>query len=116
MKFGSSLFSVLLSLIFVCLVFGDDPKTVEIFIPNGAIVGEKYTVQGKNIFRFLGIPYAQPPIGKLRFRRPVPAAKHAEPLQALEWPKSCIQYLNNTDFYQNKNTSEDCLYLVIFVI
>ena len=38
------------------------------------ITGKKsHSNQGKTIYSFKGIPYAQPPIGKLRFERPKPA-------------------------------------------
>lgn len=88
--------------------------TVEIFVPNGPIIGDKYNVLDRQMIRFLGIPYAKPPVGKLRFRRPVPVTKWTEPIRALNWPANCVQKLVFLTQYSNKNTSEDCLYLNIW--
>lgn len=55
---------------------------------------------------FLGIPYAQPPVGELRFRWPQSLnASFADVRAATEYGPSCMQY--KTTF----NLSEDCLSL-----
>ena len=44
------------------------PKSVVVEIPSwGKVEGYKDKLDGKNISVYLGIPYAQPPVGKLRF-------------------------------------------------
>jgi carboxylesterase type B len=56
--------------------------------------------------RWLGIPYAQPPLGSLRFEAPVPISRPVEGIQdALNFSYACPQPLPTA------RISEDCLYL-----
>lgn len=89
---------------------------VEVVIKNGAVVGQQIIEQGVELAQFLGIPYAQPPVGKLRFRRPRPIEPWQHSVQALEWPNNCVQNLppERLVLFQSKNFSEDCLYLNIW--
>lgn len=55
---------------------------------------------------WLGIPYAQSPVGSLRFKSPVPISRPAEAIQdALRFSPACPQPLTTAP------VSEDCLYL-----
>ncbi|MGH9594813.1 MAG: carboxylesterase/lipase family protein, partial [Bryobacteraceae bacterium] len=62
--------------------------------------------------RFLGIPFAQPPVGKLRWRAPLPA-------KALSWVRDATAYsapcaqpdLGDWNRHDAKAGREDCLYL-----
>ena len=57
----------------------------------GEITG-KYSVDFPLVKEFLNIPYAQPPVGDLRFKSPVPIDKWEDGhLDALEYGKKCIQ-------------------------
>lgn len=58
---------------------------------------------------YLGIPYAAPPVGALRWRAPRPHPPWRAVLQADHYGSDCIQ---NGD---PRPTSEDCLYLNIWV-
>lgn len=77
---------------------------------------------GKETTEFLGIPYAEPPIGELRFRAPVRKQRWPGILNATTPPNSCIQTEDTYfgDFFGadmwNANTpkSEDCLYLNVW--
>ncbi|KAG1668976.1 Cholinesterase [Nymphon striatum] len=60
---------------------------------------------GNNLEAFLGIPYAVPPLGELRFEKPVPASKWTDVYQAKKLPKHCSQF-NHGD--------ENCLYLNVY--
>ena len=46
--------------------------------------------KGNAFHTFSGIPYAKPPVGKLRFRRPEPAEPWEGTLDASKWIE-CIQ-------------------------
>lgn len=60
---------------------------------------------------FLGIPFAKPPIGDLRFKDPVPAGP-LEVVHATELPGKCYQSDNLIPI--PGKMSEDCLYLSIY--
>ncbi|KAH9904260.1 Alpha/Beta hydrolase protein [Xylariomycetidae sp. FL2044] len=60
---------------------------------------------------FLGMPYAQPPTGSLRFAAPEPLAESwSEPRDASEYSSICIGYGSDTVNAGN-HVSEDCLTL-----
>src|SRR5699024_8853253 len=113
---SQSMFSVLchVLLLLSCLTHAEK---VPVQIENGPIVGETIIADNRQLSRFLGIPYAQAPVGKLRFRRPRPLEKWNEPIETLHWPKRCVQNTKhpfNTiskGMVLNGNNSEDCLYL-----
>ncbi|XP_067630054.1 juvenile hormone esterase-like isoform X2 [Eurosta solidaginis] len=62
---------------------------------------------------FMGIPFAKPPIGDLRFKNPVPADAWVHKLIAKEPRSDCLQkhYIAPTQFVTGE---EDCLYLNIY--
>jgi para-nitrobenzyl esterase len=69
----------------------------------GIVAGE----ETNGIRRYLGIPFAQPPIGPLRFRAPQPAKPWSGIRNATQFAASPIQP-------SHPNQSEDCLYLNIY--
>lgn len=83
--------------------------------PLGTIEGHiGKTVSGKSYYAFEGVPYAQPPLGKLRFKEPQPITKWNGTWKANNL-YTCIQYYHYTepgeDFVIGQ---EDCLYLNIY--
>ncbi|KAI6173497.1 Carboxylic ester hydrolase [Aphelenchoides besseyi] len=100
-------------------------QATTIVLQDGSpIVGKiTSTVHGKLVTNFYGIPFAEPPVGPLRFRKPKPKTPWRKPLNATVLPKSCIQSLDTYfgDFYgatmwnSNVETSEDCLYLNVYI-
>ena len=63
---------------------------------------------------FLGVPYAEPPVGDLRFRPPQPPTPPEVPIDALFEPPSCMQSpYREGGFYAQplEEVSEDCLYV-----
>ncbi|CAM4925072.1 unnamed protein product, partial [Rotaria socialis] len=65
---------------------------------------------------FYGIPFAQPPLGPLRWNLPAPISRWAPAtINATEIPPACPQPACDIhDILCPKTTSEDCLYLNIF--
>ena len=62
---------------------------------------------------FLGIPYAAPPVGALRWMPPAPPAHHAL-LDATQFANTCPQVTELGAFAGPSSTTEDCLYLNVF--
>jgi len=83
--------------------------------PVGDLIGRaQYTRKGRILHAYKGIPFVQPPVGKLRFRRPVPfEGKSWEgTFEAVNEVPKCIQ----KDMFTYKVTgSEDCLQLNVYV-
>ena len=73
----------------------------------------------KSVSKFLGVPFAAPPIGELRFKAPEPP-KEWKPnvLQAKRHGDLCWQgktlELHTKMFTKNFTYSEDCLYLDVY--
>ncbi|XP_047486773.1 acetylcholinesterase-like [Penaeus chinensis] len=90
---------------------------------TGLVRGFREKVLGEYVDVFLGIPFAKPPLGDLRFKKPVPIDPWHGIFDATTLPKSCIQeaYASFPGFegeeMWNPNTelSEDCLYLNLWV-
>lgn len=77
----------------------------------GAVAG----CPGKDpaVSRFLGIPYAKPPVGELRYAAPQPAQPWEGERQCTAFAPSCIQ-LDPPGGKLTYEISEDCLYLNVF--
>ncbi len=73
--------------------------------PDGALKG----VAGGATLRFLGVPYARPPLGDLRWRSPRPIAPWAGTRDADHSGPACPQ--TASDLPPGTVVSEDCLYL-----
>ncbi|KAF4872667.1 Lipase 1 [Colletotrichum siamense] len=73
---------------------------------NGTVVGVDDAVNG--VQRFLGIPFAEPPVGDLRLRQAVSLRKSFSNLQADKFGPSCYSARDQG------NSSEDCLTLNIW--
>ncbi|USP73733.1 hypothetical protein yc1106_01007 [Curvularia clavata] len=74
---------------------------------NGSYIGSHSPEYNQDFF--LGIPYAQPPVGSLRFRNPVSLnTTWDEPKPATQYSPECYGYGSDQWNYQ---VSEDCLYI-----
>lgn len=90
---------------------------------TGPIRGLKRNVFGKEIYVYYGIPFAIPPLGDLRFKKPVPIPTWTHPLNAVNLPNSCFQekysefpgFRGEEIWNPSTNVSEDCLYLNLWV-
>ena len=76
---------------------------------TGTYVGEKY----KKTRIFMGIPYAKPPVGELRWKAPEPLPASEEVFEAKNFGASAIQVEHKGSIIRNHRQSEDCLTLNI---
>ncbi|XP_017877457.1 venom carboxylesterase-6-like isoform X1 [Ceratina calcarata] len=91
-------------------------KIVKVQTPLGRISGYRIiNLYGKEYDVFMGIPYAQPPVGKLRFEPPQPIEKWEYELQATKGGYSCVQYDSTLRIPEKVSGCEDCLYLNVYV-
>ncbi|XP_060569602.1 cholinesterase 1-like isoform X2 [Ruditapes philippinarum] len=90
---------------------------------NGDIEGFSVVIDDVTVDIYLGIPFANPPLGQLRFRAPQPVSNWTGVKETKTLPNSCIQtvdgYFDRFEGVEmwNPNTdiSEDCLYLNLWV-
>jgi para-nitrobenzyl esterase len=82
------------------------PPATDVNTADGPVCGLT-TSSGVN--EWLGIPYAAPPVGNLRWQPPQPPAPWTTPLQATQLGSECTQ-----GTAANPAGSEDCLYLNVW--
>lgn len=113
----------------------NDQRPVELETTSGKLMGlcdfikvndnnPRITRNG-NVYSFLGVPYAEPPINQFRFKAPVEVKQRAEPIQATRWSNSCMQPKHSSSLFSGyqmwltnetaSEFSEDCLYLNIWL-
>ncbi|PKX90350.1 putative cholinesterase [Aspergillus novofumigatus IBT 16806] len=81
-----------------------------------SVMHEGYTFTGyrdARSFRFLGVPFANPPVKDLRFAPPQPYSG-PKTLDATKFSDSCVQSVSGFGTLGNGGVSEDCLYLNIY--
>jgi para-nitrobenzyl esterase len=64
--------------------------------------------------KFLGVPFAAPPVGANRFRPPQPSAHWSETRNATSYGKSCLQHKEKGVVDPAFVLDEDCLYLNVY--
>ena len=85
--------------LFLCLYFVRCGE-IEVVSSFGQIRGVKVDINnGKDsVYQFRNIPYAVPPIGKLRFQKPVPHGPLPGVYDATEMGPACVQ--TEYDFFK----------------
>ena len=82
---------------------------VSVRLKLGEVIGSVETpIDGIKLNVFRGIPYAKPPVGSLRFRKPLPVEPWSAPVEALQFSSSCAQNAKLFDvetYLLNKNIS-----------
>jgi para-nitrobenzyl esterase len=79
---------------------------------NGTLEG---IVENDKVISFKGIPFAQPPVGDLRWKAPVPAAKWEGVRTAKQFgPRAMQANIFGDMVFRASGTSEDCLYLNVW--
>ena len=73
------------------------------------------TINDGKVKAFLGIPYAAPPVGELRWKAPAPATKWKGTRDATRFGAHCAQlHVFEDMIFQDTGPSEDCLYLNVY--
>ncbi|CAG9764143.1 unnamed protein product [Ceutorhynchus assimilis] len=86
-------------------------QKVTVTIPNGKLLGKtEITKTNHTFYSFSGVRYAQPPIGELRFKSPVPVEPWTDTYDATYEKNICYQAAGSATHLQN----EDCLFLNIY--
>jgi para-nitrobenzyl esterase len=90
--------------------YGDSPGP-QVRTESGVVEGK----QTGSVRIFLGIPYAAPPVGDLRWKPPVPPAKWTGVRKAAEFGAHCLQGPIFGDMtFHDSGGSEDCLSLNVW--
>jgi carboxylesterase type B len=92
-------------------------SSLEIQLTTGAFRG--FTVAGSGVDQWLGIPFAEPPIGPLRFKAPVPITVPGEGAvvkNATQFGNACPQLDDDGLGPPNAPISEDCLFLNVSLV
>ena len=66
------------------------------------------------VHKFLGIPYAEPPIGERRWRPPAPSPRWSGVRAAAQFAPACVQTVGASFDMRGVDQSEDCLYLNVW--
>ncbi|XP_042856542.1 juvenile hormone esterase-like isoform X2 [Penaeus japonicus] len=88
----------------------EQPESVEVLLRQGAIAGAQSEAgNGRSFYSFKTIPFAEPPVGDLRFKDPIPAGAWPGVRNGSIATPYCPQLINSVVFGQ-----EDCLYLSVY--
>ncbi|EZA57759.1 Esterase FE4 [Ooceraea biroi] len=89
-----------------------DSEQPRVHVQEGGLIGViDENVYGKKYIAFRGIPYAQPPVGALRFKNPVPMEPWTGYRDASKYGNICIQQ----DMFSSEIIGdEDCLFLNVY--
>ncbi|XP_070593865.1 acetylcholinesterase-like isoform X3 [Erythrolamprus reginae] len=115
------LLPVFLALGFCQLISGDVSENGTVVVTSsGSIKGMRVLTSSGAVNAYLGIPYAEPPVGSLRFQKPVPHQPWSNALEATRFGKPCHQWTSfhypySKIWVANEPHSEDCLFLNIWV-
>ncbi|CAD7966989.1 unnamed protein product [Amoebophrya sp. A120] len=95
---------------------GDDPRAGQALYKtkHGAMYGNVKEFEGTVVHEFLGIPYAKPPVGELRFKSPQDVESWSPRIldatqQRFYCPQKPVEYI------PKRQQSEDCLTLSVWV-
>ena len=97
-------------------VVGQSVSDLLVETAGGMVQG---TIAANGAHVFLGIPYAQPPVGALRFRAPRRASPWTGVHDASAYKPACMQvptqsFLPGFDIVFPAGVSEDCLYMNVY--
>ncbi|XP_067396183.1 fatty acyl-CoA hydrolase precursor, medium chain-like isoform X2 [Emydura macquarii macquarii] len=105
---------------------GQNAARPKVITKYGKLQGQQIRVDGaeRHVDVFLGIPFAKPPVGPLRFSPPVPVEPWKGLRDATSYPPMCLQDpvagQHLSDVFTNRKDklsfrcSEDCLFLNVY--
>uniref|UniRef100_A0A8C0WZI3 Carboxylic ester hydrolase n=1 Tax=Castor canadensis TaxID=51338 RepID=A0A8C0WZI3_CASCN len=109
-----------------CMTWGHQVPPPVVDTVHGKVLGKYVSLQGfaQPVAVFLGVPFAKPPLGSLRFSPPQPAEPWSYVKNTTSYPPMCSQDAVAgqvlSEFFTNRKEnipltfSEDCLYLNIY--
>ncbi|XP_041505649.1 carboxylesterase 1E-like isoform X2 [Microtus oregoni] len=109
-----------------CMALGHPSSSPVVNTRHGKVLGKYVSLEGfaQPVAVFLGVPFAKPPLGSLRFAPPQPAEPWSFVKNATSYPPMCSQdavrgkivndLLTNRKEKIDLEFSEDCLYLNIY--
>nr|XP_044617446.1 liver carboxylesterase 1-like isoform X4 [Equus asinus] len=120
------LFALVLVSLSTSTVWGRPSSQPVVDTAQGKVLGKHVSLEGfaQPVAVFLGVPFAKPPLGSLRFAPPQPADPWPFVKNATSYPPMCSQdavmgemlseFLTNRKENMPLKFSEDCLYLNIY--
>lgn len=97
----------------VVLVLSEE-SAPRVCIEDGCLLGKHFTSQKGSAYEaFLGVPYARPPVGELRFKNPQPVEPWTGDYDASFERSKCVQK-NDLWINQKVEGDEDCLYINLY--
>ncbi|XP_040591281.1 carboxylesterase 1E-like isoform X2 [Mesocricetus auratus] len=106
-----------------CMALGSPLLSPVVNTVHGKVLGKYVSLEGfaQPVALFLGVPFAKPPLGSLRFAPPQPAEPWNFVKNATSYPPMCSQQavedqmpIINSKEKIHFQSSEDCLYLNIY--
>ncbi|XP_060829522.1 juvenile hormone esterase-like isoform X2 [Bombus pascuorum] len=106
-------YSFVVLMVFSIVVSGSHAFKAKVTTRFGQVQGLlSRSTRGRLVAHYLGIPFAQPPVGDLRFRSPRPwISNWTETFLATKYAPVCVQVNDQGHFIGE----EDCLYLNVYV-
>ena len=94
-------------------LLGKDPVFTTVHVPRlGSVTG----IHVGEVTKFLGIPYARPPVGQLRWSPPQPFGPwEGGRLNATKFGASCPSAIATGSWIRAEDEDEDCLFLNVVV-
>nr|NP_001262344.1 alpha-Esterase-3, isoform C [Drosophila melanogaster]AGB95727.1 alpha-Esterase-3, isoform C [Drosophila melanogaster] len=87
-------------------------ESLQVNTTSGPVLGKQCTgVYGDEYVSFERIPYAQPPVGHLRFMAPLPVEPWSQPLDCTKPGQKPLQF---NHYSKQLEGVEDCLYLNVY--
>lgn len=91
-------------------------NNVQVSTSLGKFKGAKLSVLGRQVCTFFGVPFAQPPVGRLRFKKPQAIESSWNGTKVVtEFGNACLQPRANRNDTNRERIGEDCLNLNIWL-